>query len=195
MKWVERENLCFFTQRMVRKTRLFESWEVLSGEYWTVMRQSLRPCLWLTLSAVDVQKNRWGVMVVVRVWRFWGTHLAAASVGMKEAVGAVYHLQLCDPAIIQGCSVPVYNDGFSQLLVVEVDAHRLQRSSAKKVWRLWGATGADGTGWAASIRPNQKWNTQGHISSLCWPCLRFRGSLDGRWTPECLLERGWYWPF
>lgn len=58
----------------------------------------------------------------------------------------------------------------------------------ESVERLWGATGADGTGWAASITSNHKWNTQGHISSLCWPCLRFRGSLDGRWTPECLLE-------
>lgn len=75
---------------------------------------------------------------------------------MKEAVGAVYHLQPCDPAITRGCSVPVYNDGFSQLLLVEVDAHRLQRSSAKKVWSGSEGPQEPGTGRAASIRPNHK---------------------------------------
>lgn len=60
------------------------------------------------------------------------TRLAAASVQMKDALEAVSHLQLCDPGIIQGASVRVHM--FSAIHTFEVDAHRLQRSSAREVW-------------------------------------------------------------
>lgn len=62
------------------------------------------------------------------------TLLCDTSVQMKAALEAVDHLQLCDAGTIQGRSVCVYNDRCSQLHIVEVDAHRLQRSSAHKVW-------------------------------------------------------------
>lgn len=58
----------------------------------------------------------------------------SASVLMKAAVEAVDDPQLRDPASVHGGSGRVYNDGFSQLHMFEVDAHQLQRSAAKKVW-------------------------------------------------------------
>lgn len=72
-------------------------------------------------------------MVVVGERRVCVTNLTAASVRRKEALEAVYHPRPCDPGIIRGCSVRVYNDGFPQLHVIVADAHRLQRSSGMKV--------------------------------------------------------------
>lgn len=38
-----------------------------------------------------------------------------SSIGvMKEVLGAVYHLQPCDPGITHGGFVRIYNDGFPQ---------------------------------------------------------------------------------
>lgn len=102
---------------------------------------------------------------------------------MKEALEAVYHLQPCDPGIIQGCSVRVYNDGFSQLHIFEVDEHRLQRSCAEKVW-----SGSEGP----QEPPCSRLITNETQSfTICWSCLCFRGSLG---EPKSVwLNRGQYW--
>lgn len=101
-------------------------WKVFPGEHWLYIPRIMTGSASMPLTRIV--SSGWaeeGVMVVVAVWRFCVTHLAADERGCEAAC----HLQLCDPGIIQGCSLPVYNDGFSQLHMFEVDAHRSKRGA------------------------------------------------------------------